>query len=216
LHKEKTVFKVTIIGAIVSTILFRGFILLIGKIISDLQIERLIFDIDFRFLIFSIIELIGILVFFYIINKQLLIPKSTNFVYYILAIVLAVIYVFSHKYLNWFYDFIFTTDYFHKMKPGFKVPIHTNLLIARVFLIPISEELFFRKFIQKGLQDYYNGYIAIIISCLLFTIVHLSDFHNMFLIFFGALISSILYYKSNSIIPSILFHISWNLFVLIL
>ena len=206
-------FKVNFAIAIVSTILFIVFTRIVVGFVASLRIETLIFDIDLKLLLIAIIELIGVLVFFFYLNKKLLIPKPTNFIYYLLPFLLAVIYVFSQDYLSWFYDLVFNTNYYPKIDTGFRAPIHIKLIIARALLIPIAEELFFRKFIQKGLQECYNGYIALIVSCLLFTLAHCSDFHNMYLVFFGGLISAIIYYKSNSMIPSILFHVSWNFFV---
>ncbi|PCH99685.1 MAG: hypothetical protein COB81_10510 [Flavobacteriaceae bacterium] len=34
---------------------------------------------------------------------------------------------------------------------------------------------------------------------------------RVYIALFGGLISGVLYYKSNSIIPSIIFHVIWNL-----
>jgi membrane protease YdiL (CAAX protease family) len=211
LLKEKPLYQVTILVAIVSTLLFRLFIYIIGRILSNLQIESLAFDIGLRLFVFSIIELIGVLVFFFYFNKKSLIPKSANFLYYISAVVLAIIYVLAQEWLNIVYDSLFGTNYEELINYNFKIPVFTKLLVAQVFIIPIAEELFFRKFIQKGLEEYYNGYIALTLSCLLFTVAHYSDFHNMFLVFFGGLISAILYFKSKSYAPSLVFHIIWNL-----
>ena len=197
-----------------STLIFLVFIRVISRFISALQIERLMFDIDFSLLVFSIIELIGVLAFLFYLNKRLLIPKSANFLYYILAVVLAIIYVLAQEWLNIVYDLLFGTNYEELINYSFKIPVFTKLLVAQVFIIPIAEELFFRKFIQKGLEECYNGYIALTLSCLLFTAAHFSDLHNMYLVFFGGLIAAILYYKSKSIIPSIIFHVMWNLTIL--
>ena len=191
------------------------FIEIIGGVLTSIPSEKLMFDIDFRLLVYSIIEFISVFMFLYFLDKKLLIPEATDYKYYILAIVLAIIYVFMQSCLSTFYDFIFNTSYNNKYETGFEAQIHVNLLISTVILVPITEELFFRKFIQRGLQNHISGHIAILISSFLFTIVHLSDFHNMYLLFFGGLISAILYYKSNSMIPSILFHASWNFLIMI-
>ena len=206
-------YKISFVIAVISTILFVVFTRMVGRFVASLRIESLIFDIDLKVFIISIIELIGVLVFFFYLNKKLLIPKSANFLYYILAIVLAIIYVLIQEWLNIIYDFVFDTNYEELIDYNFKIPVFTKLLVAQVFIIPIAEELFFRKFIQKGLQECYNGYIALIVSCLLFTVAHYPDFHNMYLVFFGGLIAAILYYKSKSILPSLIFHIMWNMVI---
>ncbi|ULC57925.1 CPBP family intramembrane metalloprotease [Flaviramulus sp. BrNp1-15] len=210
--KEKPLYEVTIIVAIISTILFRLFINVSGKLLSSLGIQELILNYDLKYLIFSIIELIGVLLFlYYYNNKQIIISKTIPVVYILIAIMLAIFYVLFQEWLNWFYDLVFKTNYQEQISYDFKIPVFSKLLLAQSILIPIAEELFFREYIQKGLQKNYRGFIAVGLSSILFTVAHLSDVHNMYLVFFGGLISAILYLKSKSIIPSIVFHVMWNI-----
>jgi len=62
---------------------------------------------------------------------------------------------------------------------------------------------------------------------LLFSMIHIPIFaffiefvdfsmYQAFFALFGGIISGILYYKSKSLIPSILFHMIWNFLILII
>ncbi|MFB9053072.1 lysostaphin resistance A-like protein [Formosa undariae] len=95
-------------------------------------------------------------------------------------------------------------------------------VIASIFVVPITEELFFRNYILRGLLQNYKPIIAIILSSLMFAFIHIPfislfyeflDFslHQTYITIFGGLLSGILFYKSKSIVPSIIFHIFWNL-----
>jgi len=206
--------KITIPIAIICVIVFRLFIDIIGWFIGNLNIESLIFNYDLKYLIFSIAELLGVLLFFFYVDKKIFIPKRTSIIYCILAIILAVLYVFSQEWLNMFYDLVFKTNYSGLINYEFRVPLINKLLLAQVIFGPISEELFFRNLIQKGLRENYNPSVVIGITSILFALIHIPDIHNMYLVFIGGLVASILYYKSKSIIPSLIFHMSWNFLVL--
>ncbi|MBR9847588.1 MAG: CPBP family intramembrane metalloprotease [Algicola sp.] len=94
--------------------------------------------------------------------------------------------------------------------------------ISSIILIPIGEELFFREYIQNNLQKKTKIIVAILFASLLFALIHApymnlffeefqQTWHLTYLTFFGGLISGLIYYKSESIGPSIIFHIFWNL-----
>lgn len=93
-------------------------------------------------------------------------------------------------------------------------------LITRVVIIPISEELFFRGFILKGLMSKYSPVIAVIASAILFGLIHFYWFdpsmlgiRTVFIVSIGGLIAGFLYVKSGKLLYPITFHVSWNLFV---
>ena len=94
-------------------------------------------------------------------------------------------------------------------------------ILSSVLLFPIIEEFFFRGYIQQKLQARYSIY-SVIISAVLFSIIHLKFYDMLFfgsmkslihvyVTFFGGLIAGGFYYISKSLIPSIIFHIAWNL-----
>ncbi len=95
-----------------------------------------------------------------------------------------------------------------------------------ILFFPIAEELFFRSYLQGNLQKRYKPGVAILISALLFSLVHTNlvafaiDGYSLMhprvvVAFAGGLISGYLYYLSKSVSPSILFHILWNFMVVI-
>lgn len=154
-----------------------------------------------------------------------LVPKKTSIHFYTVASLLGVLYVFIQTPLNIPYNLVFDDDYI--IQYSFDLSQLLGLRALRLLLfVPVSEELFFRHFIQRKLQATYKPYMAILVSTLLFASIHLPfvalinssfqwDVHHAYIAFFGGLMSALLYYKSKSIGPSILFHIMWNMGVTI-
>ena len=81
-------------------------------------------------------------------------------------------------------------------------------------LTPILEELLFRGFILGMLLKCYNEKVAILISAIIFAIVHEPVAIGM--AFGGGLIYGWLRVRTGSIVPSTLTHIFWNSFVSII
>ena len=115
--------------------------------------------------------------------------------------------------MNYVYDVIAGMNFASNTTYDFNFELNkfTLNLFAIVVLLPIAEELFFRSYIQNGLQKNYKPLVSIGVSSLLFTLLHLPNLHHTYLVFFGGLISAVLYFKSKSITPSIIFHITWNI-----
>lgn len=83
-----------------------------------------------------------------------------------------------------------------------------NLIISiftLTILAPIVEEIFFRGFIQEQLQKITSAKFAIIIQALIFAFAHLEFKVIIPLTIIGA-IMGIVYHKTNSIYPTIIFH----------
>ena len=78
-------------------------------------------------------------------------------------------------------------------------------------LTPILEELLFRGFILGVLLKCYDDRTSIVISALIFAIVHEPIAYGM--AFGGGLLYGWLRVKTGSIIPSMITHIIWNSFV---
>ena len=81
-------------------------------------------------------------------------------------------------------------------------------------LTPILEELLFRGFILGVLLKCYDNRTSIVISALIFAIVHEPIAYGM--AFGGGLLYGWLRVKTGSIIPSMITHILWNSFVSII
>ena len=89
--------------------------------------------------------------------------------------------------------------------------------LATAFIVPIREELFFRGFTWRCLNNSgKNKHRAILISAFLFGIVHWvwSQYHAL-LFFIVGLFWGLLRAKSQSILPTIICHIVYNITALI-
>jgi CAAX protease family protein len=172
-------------------------------------------------LINSIITLIILTLLFRIFKRaDLLIFDKTKSKFYLLAVALGIAFVFFQPFLNIMYYQEFQTDLFNI---DFNIQtLSSPSVLASILFVPITEELFFRNYIQRGLAVKFNVAKSIIITSILFSFIHIPfvslyfDFmafslHQAYIVFFGGLISGILFYKSKSITPSILFHAFWNL-----
>ena len=169
-------------------------------------------------LITTIVTLIFlILVFKSLKQSDLLKFNKADPKYYIIALISGIGFVFFQSILNIIYyqDLLFNYDFTLKRLTSLSV-------LASIMVVPITEELFFRNFLLRGLTGFYKPFKAIIFSSLLFAFIHIPfialfydfidfSFHHAYITIFGGLISGILFYKSKSIIPSIIFHVFWNL-----
>lgn len=88
-------------------------------------------------------------------------------------------------------------------------------LILTIVLAPVFEELFFRKYLIDNLSKRYSVKNALMMSSLLFAIIHLPNFANILPTFALGLISAYIYLKSGKIIHSILLHAMSNLLVIL-
>lgn len=152
-----------------------------------------------------------------------LIPKKTTTRYYLAAFALGACYIYVQTPLNEIYNLAFGTQYDIVYQLETEKFFTWNAMGA-MFLAPLAEEYFFRGYILEGLLQKYLPWTAILVSSLLFAAIHLPfdalyfefmDFtvHHAYITFFGGLIAGLLYFKSGSVGPSILFHFGWNLMV---
>lgn len=218
----------SIIKAIIATILFILVIELIG--VWSILAETLGFTNYFEYYRFiqGALQFIVILTFIFFVKKQNFknFIQKTSFKWYLFAVLLGISFVFIQVPLKWFYNFLFETNY----NIAFRfdgLPKFTNInILTSVLFAPISEEFFFRDYIQNGLQRSINRIFAILLASILFASIHSpylnlileftkQDWHLFYLTFFGGVISGIFYLVSKSVGPSILFHIFWNVMVTI-
>ncbi|ACZ01890.1 CPBP family intramembrane glutamic endopeptidase [Streptobacillus moniliformis] len=82
------------------------------------------------------------------------------------------------------------------------------IILYIVIFAPIEEELFFRKLIFTYLE---NRKFALIVSIILFAFAHSIFDLKIFIIYLPiSIIISLIYYKTNSVKMTSLFHMSWN------
>ncbi|MCR9066832.1 MAG: CPBP family intramembrane metalloprotease [Cytophagales bacterium] len=91
--------------------------------------------------------------------------------------------------------------------------ISTMLLF---FIVSLSEEIMFRGYVLRNLMESMNKYVALLVSALLFALMHaanpnLSLIGNINLFLAGILLGLPYIYTKNLMFP-IAFHFSWNFF----
>ena len=217
--------NINIFKAILFTILYKLFIEIIGfwifleKFIGENFVNK------YYALINGLIEVPLIILFIKKIKgTEENILKKTQIKWYYIAIILGLLYPYIQIPLNTFFQFITNENHTKTIQlEEIRKIINLNL-IPTILLIPICEELFFREFIQNGLHKKLNPTLSIAITSILFASIHLSflnfffseikfSFHHAYIALFGGIITGVIYFKSKSIGPSIIYHISWNLMV---
>ena len=207
--------------AILLTVLYYVLLNAIGLWIILIPVETAYLPVfKFTHFINSLITLLFLIAFFVLLKrKDVLKFQKVDFKFCILALFLGISFVYFQSFLNIFYyqeipDTFFKFDYTYEHL--IKLSVITSILI-----VPITEELFFRNYIQRELTKRYDWKFSVILTSILFAIIHINllgfffdstslNFHQAYTAFFGGLISGILFYKTKSIIPSIIFHIFWN------
>jgi len=83
-------------------------------------------------------------------------------------------------------------------------------MLSLIIVAPLVEELFFRRFLLKGLRQKYGTVAALLISSLLFCSIHWPDYNNLLPTFTMGLVAGLIYLWSGKILYSILFHVFLN------
>lgn len=107
--------------------------------------------------------------------------------------------------------------------PEFMVSVYTTayltplLWLAFIIVAPLTEEIFFRGFLFKGIESSRMGPAgAIVITSLAWAALHTQyDFYGMASIFLGGLLLGLARTKSNSIYPPIVMHALQNVIAMI-
>ena len=89
------------------------------------------------------------------------------------------------------------------------------LLVAAVFIAGFVEEMLFRGLMQRSLEHHREPATAIVLTAVLFAIVHFSPWTSLQILFLG-LFLGYLAWKSNSIYPAIILHAMNNLLSILL
>lgn len=82
--------------------------------------------------------------------------------------------------------------------------------VSAAIISPVYEEIFYRGFIYRWLRTRIDFKGAILISSVIFAIVHMPTYNVMPVAFFGGIIFALAYEKTNSIWPSIIIHGATN------
>jgi membrane protease YdiL (CAAX protease family) len=220
---------ISIPKAILATLLYLVGIELIGSWIYIVELSEFKNYHNYYVLIQGALQLITVLIFIYFLKnrtfKHLL--KKTHYRWYLLTLILGIGFVFMQTPLNWIYNLLFGTEYSIVYRFDGLSNLKNINFISIILLIPIGEELFFREYIQNNLQNKTNRFVAVLIASFLFSSIHapymnlllgvsMESWHLFYLTLFGGVISGVLYFKSKSIGPSVLFHVFWNLTVTII
>lgn len=90
------------------------------------------------------------------------------------------------------------------------------LSILIFIIVSVTEEALFRGYILKNLMISFNKYIALIVSSVLFSLVHglnpNIDLFSLINIFFAGILLGISYIHTKNLWFPIALHLSWNLF----
>ena len=78
--------------------------------------------------------------------------------------------------------------------------------VSAAIISPIYEEVFYRGFVYRWLRTRTGFMGAILISSLIFTIVHIPTYNAMPVNFFGGIIFALAYERTNSIWPAVIIH----------
>ena len=194
------VFKITdgeIIMAIVAIYYF-------GFIILFLRKNKLSFYEFFQFNDFNFKEFTKNL--FIYIGKYLLLLVSLALIIFLFLIVIRFFYY--EKFLEIYAEFekLNTANFFDSVRyPILKI---INLLL----LVPVFEEIIYRRFLFYSLRKKHSFFKASVISSIIFTLFHVD---KLIMVFIGSMFLSYVFEKEKNIILNILIHSFVNLLFLV-
>lgn len=213
----------TILRAVLASLLFIVVLEITGLwMLININYDILILVENYRF-VNGLLELVIVLLFMWKITDLRSAFKSRfSYGYLLAAILLGITFPFFQGILNIIYYLDFDINLF-AVNWNFENLLDLNV-IASILLIPVSEELFFRQYVQNGLHENYSAAKSIIITSLLFALIHLPfvllyfnpenfTFHQAYTVFFGGILLGILYHKTRSLWPPLIMHMTWNLIV---
>ncbi len=122
--------------------------------------------------------------------------------------------IFTSLYAMQSYDSISRYSLSEFNSEGYPSLIFAFLSIA-VF-VPIMEELMFRGFVLDLASEVYSKWTAILISAILFALIHPLYILTVLNAFWAGLIYGYVRIKTNSLWPSILLHSAWNAHIVII
>ncbi|EMD56275.1 CPBP family intramembrane glutamic endopeptidase, partial [Treponema denticola] len=90
------------------------------------------------------------------------------------------------------------------------------MFIATVIISPIFEEILYRGLMYNKLKEISNAFIGVLISSILFALLHIPKYGfgiNMFFLFLAGILLTYCYEKTNNIYVPILVHSINNFFI---
>lgn len=84
------------------------------------------------------------------------------------------------------------------------------VFVSASIISPIYEEIFYRGFLYRFFSSRYGVLSGMIISSIIFTVVHIPTYNTLPVNFVSGLIFSWVYHKTGSVLPSILIHGIFN------
>lgn len=138
-----------------------------------------------------------------LVGKQFFKPANKKVYLSVILLVLG-----SSIFQNWLIQF----DFIHisSSKPEMNILFY---FMKAVLLYPLTEEIIFRGIILRGALSKYRPVKAIIISIIAFSIIHVL-ISRILLTFISGIIYGLIYYKSRSLIFTIMYHSIHNFIVL--
>lgn len=119
-----------------------------------------------------------------------------------------------------FWDFTKILQYYQGISKIENAVISSNKmafiynLISTLLIAPIIEELFFRKFLLEKLAQKNRPILAIIVSSICFSIIHIETPNNLIPTFISGIILGIIYLKTKKIGYCIMLHFMVNLIIM--
>ena len=166
-------------------------------------------------LILLISSLINIIFFGFILLKNKILHfhlyKNQKNIKYFLSIILLGIsfFMFSMGIIDIFDLTKYSTSYTETMTLLSSGGVLINIISVGI-ITPISEEFMLRGIVYNNLKRYVNFKTAIILQALIFGIMHMNIIQSTYAIIAGIIIGYI-YEKSQSLVMSCVFHISFNI-----
>lgn len=209
---------ISVLLIIIPYLIIVGFFQFFGMLISGKDLNDLsIPDTPIQTLIGSFFAMLGTLLVLWIFMKYVDKEKFVNLglhvknrkIDFILGIVLGIVVMgLGYELLVLLNEISFDKIVFD--------PINILISVALFTCVAIMEEILFRGYILRNLMISFNKYIALIISSLLFSLMHgmnpnMDGFSAMSLFLAGILLGISYIYTKNLWFP-IALHLSWNLF----
>jgi membrane protease YdiL (CAAX protease family) len=138
---------------------------------------------------------------------------SSNRLYFVLFLGLSVLwFVFSplvalHNPL-WSMDLTFSVKKFNETYNTYNF-FNLYGIVRVLILVPILEEVFYRRIILSSLLEKHGVIFAILVSSSMFSVGHL-DFNNSFIFLGFGILLGIIYWKTRNVYYSIILHIFIN------
>jgi len=143
---------------------------------------------------------------------------NDNILFYIVLIVIG-LHLFNKPF--WNIEDLWRYFKYSEFNPIIREPDELNLYfiirsISILIIAPVLEELFFRKFLLTKLIEKYSLVTSIVVSSLLFSLIHIETPNNLFPTFIFGVASGLLFIKTRRIAYPILFHFLYNLVIQLL